>query len=423
MDEFDSCINIDPLEKAKDCYYTIKSLDLKGNIKKIETPIKILNGRSINQTILNKAGISNNMIFEQSRVPYRSDSWKRLNDIITESVDNSITEFNNFFNMKNDLSTDNFTINSLVLPKNPFKSNKIKYKDEFIEIKPLEKEEYHFLLDYIHASSSAFVLVPDIRITKDIIDINEYLNLIDESVQILSERNSKPIFVPIQIQLKAKDFEKILSHYRKKRYTNFWINFNSRHIGGSNFARVRRLLRRLDNEIGLSKSVLYYSHMKKEVNPNIKKTYSIASDAISQFVGADFIGVNEVPASFVGKDYEEKIDQKIAAGEFKDKNDYDQARVLNRTRIFDPNSYYYVNLEKYPYSLPFDNNTLKQKTELNKFLNSVIISNEVARTNEFLKNNENLKFYLENKKCFNENAKILDSILEESRQSGILNFL
>lgn len=423
MVDFDSGIDIIPSNKAKDCYYNVKNLELKGNINKIETPFKILDGKSVNQNDLKTAGITQKMIFEQSRVPYRSDSWKRLNDIITESVENSITEFNSFFSIKNDLFNHNFTINSLVLPKNPFKVNKIKYKKEYIEIKPLKMEEYHFLLDYIHASSSAFVLVPDIRIMKDIITIEEYLKLIDESVQILSERNSKPLFVPIQIQLKAKDFDKILNHYKKKRYTNFWINFNSRHIGGSNFARVRRLLRRIDQEIGLTNTVLYYSHMKKEVNPNIKNTYSMASDAISQFMGADFIGVNEIPPGFPGDNFEVKLNEKISSGEFKDRADYFNARALNRSRIFDPNSYYYTNLEKYPYELPFDIKTLKDKNELNKLINSIIISSEVNRTNEYLKNNNNLRVYLETKRCFNENTQVLSDIIEESRQSGILNFL
>ncbi|MDD3753540.1 MAG: hypothetical protein PHQ17_03135 [Methanobacterium sp.] len=422
MDEFDPCIDIGPSEKAKDCFFNIKELELKGNLKKVESPFKILEGRSISQNSVESVGIKNPMVFEQSRVPLRYESWKRLNDLITEKVENSITGFNNFFNIKKDLYYSNFTATSLVFPRNPFKLNKFKYKNEIQEVLPLELNEYHFLLDYIHSSSTAFVLTPDIRIKEDTISIDNYLKLIDESVQILSERNSKPIFVPLQIQLKVKDFTKILSHYKKKKYTNLWINFNSRHIGGTNFAHVRRLLRNIDMEMGLTNTVLYYSHMKKEVNPNIKEIDSIGSDVISQFVGADFIGVNETPPGFFNKDAQARIDQRIAQGEFKDKIDYLRAKDLNRSRIFDPGSYYYTNLENYPNKLPFDKNTLIKNSEINKFLNSVIINGEVLRTKEYVKNNGKIKPYLQNKKCFNENEHILDTIIEKSRQSGILNY-
>jgi len=175
-------------------------------------------------------------------------------------------------------------------------------------------------------------------------------------------------------------------------------------------------------EMGLTNTVLYYSHMKKEVNPNIKEIDSIGSDVISQFVGADFIGVNETPPGFFNKDAQARIDQRIAQGEFKDKIDYLRAKDLNRSRIFDPGSYYYTNLENYPNKLPFDKNTLIKNSEINKFLNSVIINGEVLRTKEYVKNNGKIKPYLQNKKCFNENEHILDTIIEKSRQSGILNY-
>lgn len=426
MDEFDSCIDIDPSKKANDCVCNIKELEMKGNLKKVETPFKVLEGKSITQEIVKSAGINHAMLFEQSRVPSRYDSWKKLNDIITGSIDNSTSEFNKFFNIKSNLFNSNFTATSLVFPRNPFKVNVFKHKKELVKVPPVEVDEYHFLLDCIHSSSSAFVLTPDIRIKKDLISIKDYLEIIDDSIQVLSERNSKPIFAPIQIQLNVKDFREILSHYRKKRYTNFWINFNSRHIGGTNFARVRTLLRMIDNEIGLANTVLYYSHMKKEVNPNIKEVHSLASDAISHFLGADFIGVNETPGGFLpGKkeDIEAKINERIALGEFKDKADYLRARTLNNSRIFDPNSYYYTNLEKYPRKLPFNMNTLMKKKEINKFLNSVLINSEVHHTKEYVKNHGKLKPYLESKRCFNENENVLSKIIEKSRQTGILNFL
>ena len=131
---------------------------------------------------------------------------------------------------------------------------------------------------------------------------------------------------------------------------NIWINFNAGHIGGTYFTRVRTLLRILDEIIGLNNVVLYYSHLKKEINPHMKDERAAASDILTQFFAADFIGINREPSRRIvetPQEKEERIKELIMKGEFKSVQEYESMLNYHKARIFDPNTYYYYKLDKY----------------------------------------------------------------------------
>jgi hypothetical protein len=250
--------------------------------------------------------------------------------------------------------------------------------------------------------------------------LKEYIKIIDESVKILSEFNKKPIFAPIQIQLSKKNMEKLLWHYKRNGYTNLWINFNASHIGGRYFSRVRTLIRMIDKIIGLNNVVLYYSHIKREIDPNISDDYALASDILSQFFACDFIGINREPQR-VFDIPEDKFKEYIAKKGYGSKEEYQQDLKLHKSRIFDPESYYYYKINAYPHELQIDKNILFKK-EINNLYNSFLLYKEVENTKKYVEEEKKIKPYLKNKKAVIE-GNVLNEIIPTSGEFGILDNL
>ncbi len=423
MSEFDPHISIDEKEiiKAKDCDYIIKKIIIEHLNLKIRTPFKVLEGREINEEDVN-IFIKNleKPIFESGKYVLRYKSWKKLHYLLDEAEEDRVSGLNKFLGIRRNFWDLKYTLTtvSIVFARNPFVENKFVSGNEVKKLPPLDKESYHVLLDHVHAASKALILVPDIRIRgNETIKLDDYLKFVDESVKILSKNNKKPIFVPIQIHLSQKRLKKILKHYKRQGYLNIWVNFNASHLGGTYFSRVRTLLRLIDNIMDLTEVTLYFSHIKKEINPHIKDEKTIASDVLSQFFAAGFIGVNREPPRVI-EDPEERIMKYIMRGEFKSEDEYKEALRLHKSRIFDPESYYYYRIDKYPHELPYRKDILLKRDKLNRLVNSIIIHREVERTKNIVEEQKIIKPYLKNKEAFKENNYILDEIIKEKSKTN-----
>lgn len=431
VSDFDPKISVLEFNKAddNDCCIS-KSLEISHKGRKFVTPVKTIEGRKINEKSLKDFADVKRPILEVGKCVTMFDSWNRLHYLLEEAEMDKTSGLNDFLGIRRKLWEPSLTEISFVFPRNPFVENVFppskKNPDKPRKIRPLERDSYRTLLDHIHACSKPFVLVPDIRIKEEkgkaTIGVEEYLKHIDESVEILEQFNNKPIFVPIQIQLTYKKINRILEHYKKRGYTNIWVNFNGSHIHGTYFGRVRTLLSYIDYVIGLSNVVLYYSHTKKESNTDPRLDKAISSDILSQFFGADFIGVNR-GGQGGGELTEEKLNELVAKYGYNTKEEYLEALNYHRNRLFDPTSYYYYKMSSYPNSLPPKSELLIKHGEINKLFNSSVQNKEVDNTKQFLLENGCIEPYVSKKDGFIENKNILDEVVPRSTQKGIFEYL
>ena len=83
---------------------------------------------------------------------------------------------------------------------------------------------------------------------------------------------------------------------------------------------------------------LYFSHIKKEILPNIQEDKATASDILTQFHGADFIGTDREPwrRSQVNGNNDDAARELASKHNFASKEDYLEAHAFHKHRIFDP---------------------------------------------------------------------------------------
>lgn len=416
--EYDSHISINKNDKIKGCdYYFKKELAIESCNLEIQSPIKVIEGKNIKKQNIKNINQLETPIFESAVfIPSIYRNWRSLYRTLESS--NKITRLNALIGFDKDIYDSCLTTVSFVFSKNPFSTN-IFYtgkKKEKTILEPLEKDDYEFgLLDYLHTASKFFVLTPDIKFT-DSISIEEYLRFIDFNIKILLDFNNKPIFVPIQIKLPQKQLRIILEHYKSQGYSNIWINFDGAHLGGTYFARIRILMRLIDRVFGLGNVVLYYSNLKKEINPHIKDDFVPSSDVLSQFYCGDFIGVcKKAPIVLDTEEFEKKLENLVAKGEFTSKEEYYKEQLYNKTRLFNPNDYYYYKIQSYPLDLSTDKTVLLNQDK-NRLLNSLLLYREIEMTKAFVNDKKDLTFYLKNKRALEK-----EDILDKINASAIVN--
>ncbi|ETA68462.1 hypothetical protein MettiDRAFT_1933 [Methanolobus tindarius DSM 2278] len=419
--EYDSHITIEeePIAEVRNPDYCVRSIELENIGKKLDTPFKILSGDGVTETELNHYSTAlSNPIFESARFLQAPISWAGLEKYLTEYSSHKRNQsLRDFFKIKNKQFWDkSLTTLSLSFPRNPFEKQSFKT----VEFGGLDDDSYLYLLNFIHANSSAFVLVPDIKIeTNDF--VSTYLEKIDFSVKILSDINSKPIFVPLPLTASENVTVKILQHYKQNKYSNIWINFNDKPCD-SNFSADLRSTKQLINKYmdGLS-VVLHCSHIKRGILPHLQDTQVASSDVLTQFFGADFIGVKRFGA---GRnpyaDDPEHLAQEALKNNFDTIEQYQQAKEDSATRMFDPTTYYYHNLDEYSYSTDFDMTLLRDRTH-NKIVNDLLIHGEVESVKKYVEENADtsitsrpLKKYLQQKKMIQENLLIKDALIPKT---------
>lgn len=424
MADYDPHINIDPLLESRDGYYNIKEVEIEhSSLKKLETPLKIIDGKKLNENLANEVKkIIEKPIFESWNSVNQLRSFDSLYNIIEnpehDRKKDQISNLDNFFGLRKKVWADSYTTLSLSFQRNPFIENRFKKGDS----KPLTWEDYEFLLDYIHSGSSAFVLVPDIKIS-ELFSFNDYLDYVDKTVDILSDFNNKPIFAPVPIKLDSSEFEMLIKHYKMMGYTNLWVDFNASQISSTQFTRLRYLLRNIKKHLQLNRTTLYFSHVKKEINKHVIDSKTVASNALAPFFGSDFLGISREPQIGFNMDKEAEMNY-IAKNKFETQEEYEKAKILNKSRIFDPNTYYYYNIDIYPNNLPIPSNHSKLVSDtINRMMNSVIIHEEMNNARNYIEENKNVKSYAETKAALTDDPTILSNMVQASKnQTKLLEF-
>lgn len=455
MEEYDPHITIDPITSIlKHPDYCVRKLTFDHLNKHIETPFKVFSGKKLGLRDFNNftSGIDDRIV-ENGRYIKGYNAWNTLKYLLTNANgDERNFKLMNFFRIDPKLwDTVSLTTISLVFPKNPYDdiaiSNKTNGQIITRHIEAFSENSMIFLLQFIYSRSSACVLVPDIKMQSSsgdpIISIDKYLEHIDECVSILSQWNKKPIFVPLQIDRPVVEVERILDHYAEKKYSNIWINFLAHQCDASYIANIRSIRTIINKKMKSLDPILYYTHIQKEITPNIQLKKVLASDILTQFNGADFIGINsgrydDSPGfSSEGEkaDFKHAINLKISLAQYK------LMKSLHKNRLFDPNTYYYYNLDSYPRDLPTDLELLRTNDSINRIANGVLLYGEIERTRKYAieiapknlgkafeqeikvrrtlqpKIKRTLKEYLELKQGLNDNPIIRDGITDSaSRQ-------
>ena len=156
-----------------------------------------------------------------------------------------------------------------------------------------------------------------------------------------------------------------------------------------------------------------------------KKIKAAASDILTQFLGADFIGTDREPwRPFLGNlNNDDALAERASKNNFATKDAYLEAHAFHKHRIFDPDSYYYLNLDHYPQSLPISDSTLLKDNAVNQFLNSTLMHLEVERTKKTISETKSVKKYLNTKAAIRENPDIMDNIVVPQRAPDLMDFL
>jgi len=425
LSKIDPHISIGEVRRAKDSEYCIrKDITIDHLNLSVNTPFKVLEGKNVNlESAVKVAKKVSNSVFESARVVgMKHSGWDELHYLVEEAHDDRIKGLNRFFGLRKDLSdAEPLRVLSLVLMRNPFELQKFKTKKGPQTVPAFSKLNYTQLLDFLHVGSQAMVLSPDMNVPGQ--SINSYLRFVDRNMSDLNSMNNKPIFAPIQPQLTPTELDRILSHYKLEGYVNIWVNFNGSQLGGTYFARMRTLLKRIDKRFGLGNVTLYCTHVKKEATSNLKNDVVLSSDIMSQFFSADFMGVNySRPRNIPKKTKEENKNKKIADGEYLNEEEYDEDYKIHHTRVFDPRSYYYYKITKYPRQLPYSQETLTGSA-FNGLLNSSLLRMEVESMKSHLSQNDDfIKPYLKKKKGLRDNPSVIRKLAYEGNapeQTGL----
>jgi len=425
--EFDPHISIDPITHAKDGDYYIKQIEIEHIRRKFETPFKVLAGNGINEEDVTPiSGMISQPFLEYQKFVSDIRSWNSLYHLLNEAGPDRVHGLDSFFNIKKRMWNSALTTVSLVFPRNPFREFSTMTDGKKRTFPGLDENSYICLLDYVHSASKAFVLCPDVRLEKrDDINTTQYLSFVDQSIKVLMDRNNRPIFAPLHIELSKKNLETILSHYKTQGYTNIWIDFDAKTCHGTYSSRLKTIIHLIDKIMGNSNATLYFSHIKKEILPNIQEDRAAASDILTQFYGADFIGTDREPWRRPQVDWnnDDALRELASKHNFPTKEAYLEAHVLHKHRIFDPDSYYYLNLDHYPQSLPISDTTLLKDNAINQFLNSTLMHLEVERTKKTIGETKSVKKYLNTKAAVQENPDIMDNIVVPQKAPDLMDFL
>jgi len=452
--EYDSHISIEPISTLEKPDYSLKEIHIESINKKIKTPFKVLSGSNIDNTVFNT--IEQNVplsIIENGRFVFNKKSCLALSQYLTSYGSfERVSRLNSFFKIRTDLWDKSLTTISLTFEKNPFNLDSFRYKEKFFEYQLDWEDSFPVLLDYIHDRSKAFILTPDFRLKNSKIPIDLYLQYIENSLELLAKRNKKPIFAPIQIEMAKDNLNAVISKYSQLGITNLWINFCAHQCdtayGGNGVLRTIR--NTIDKYYGENEVTLYYSHIKKEISPSLRDVFVPASDILTMFNGADFIGVDrdpiKVPPRDDNKTPSELRQEAAIKNKFKTVAEYELALKYHKNRIFDPDTYYYFVINGYPDDLLFNQNSLLLDESLNQFTNSYYLYSEIEKTRnkveDFTKDEMKIRLlsdakkreelrkeltlkkksfvkYLKNKKAIEENEQIRNMVIPDNKQRSL----
>jgi hypothetical protein len=417
-DEFDPHLSCSDRKASKYLPGYISKLINFDSIKnyEIKTPFKSVEANSLStETLPLFKKINGEIIFDNPKYVWNPQTYNAIHEM-NEGYVNNTNRFLNIIGLKPTLTegiSNALYTNSVVFHRNPFEerltiSSGKKYP-------PLDLENFETFLNNLYAYSKGLVSVPDINIANIpkkgyTITPEDYQKHIEFFINVLSSRNNKPIFVPIQTNLTQKATKEILEFYRSKKYSNIWVNFSGGEVRGRHISGFRSILNILDKQYPKKDYVLLCSHMRKEISPDVREDKVPASDMLSQFVGGDIIGGTREPAKGYSNEFD--LDEYIQKKGFSNRIEYEKASLLNKSRIFDPNSYYYYLPNNYPaMSTTFNKSYIQQNLDFSNAIDNIIKYHETEYVKKMFSDNKDLKIYLKNKKMFNESEDIYNDIV------------
>lgn len=337
-------IDVDECVEDKKSWFAVKRFRIGGTA--FRRPIKTLDVKGLTQDIHRAAGSGHGFVLsEATKVIQTVDDIDRIQ---AEDVDAKI---NAFFYKKKWLGVP--TVVNITLNFNP------------VERSSRVPKKWNGFFDMCYQYSNPFLTVPNIRASKTIrrqniriIDVKDYIRFVDYAFDILDTKDSKAIFVPISLRFSVKSLSLLMDHYLSKDRLCFWFDFEGKAISEVSMSRIAHVLRLLRDSKNLSRSITYFTNIKREISSNNGDPKSPASDVLASLTGAAIVGSNREPQC-----------PPPSAG-------LQEVPMDHKTRVFDPESYYYVKAK---------GGVGAGKTH-NTVANSVRLDNELAsQTDSFFK--------------------------------------
>lgn len=307
--------------------FRVKKIDLGGI--SIETPVRtIYSGTDIPSRIREKVldlKDKKRTLLEVNRTIYRDRSY----DSLTEALEWGGEGVKKHLKVSDTISKENLAI---VLSFSKFPTMAL-------------GGNFEELLDNIHAYSRV-VFVPHVRFnrvnsrTSLRYSPSDFIRYVEESLRILADRNSKPIFVPLDINFNKETRNQIIAHYARNGYTNIWIDFKGQAINPSQIARLRGILRTIESAFGPASSevVVYIANAKKVPRGLTMDVKLPPSDVFGPFVYGDIVGSPwKGIVGFSQEDTESYWEKKG----FSSEEEYNLALFKRDASVLDTRTYYY----------------------------------------------------------------------------------
>ena len=202
---------------------------------------------------------------------------------------------------------------------------------------------------YYYNFSKTFLFVPNVKATeiiygigktgrkkkideKPIITIEDYIDFVNESYTILNERNTKPIFLPLSLKFPIEDMQKLIREYIFKDYLHVWIDFEGeKTTDRAKLGKLRLFYTMLRSTERFNDSIIYITNMRREITSNPQRNENPSSDVLTSLCGGNFVGVN-LELRRNPNPWFPPINPEAQ-----------QALWEYRARVFNPDTYYYIN--------------------------------------------------------------------------------
>jgi hypothetical protein len=290
-----------------------------------EGPIKSIDARMTNKKLFEKESSNfTNIIFE---TPKKIDA--DVINLVVSGKDSYVKTFFGFsewmHNFENVISpTFNF---------NPFSI--------------YEKiEDLSGFFNYYYTFSKTFLFVPNVNSIEiiyeigkngnkrktgenQIIKIEEYINFVNDTYEILNDHNNKPIFVPFSLKFSMEEIQRLVKGYITKGYPHIWIDFEgAKTTDLAKLGKLKQFYSMLRKAERFNDTILYITNVKREITTNSQKDENPSSDILTSLCGGNFIGVNQ-----------ERINPNPLSPVIPEVL---QNLWEHRARVFNPESYYYI---------------------------------------------------------------------------------
>lgn len=278
-------------------------------------------------------------------------------------------------------------------------------------------DDLSWFFDKYYPYSKAFLTVPNIRLTRrvrsatfQIIELDSYIRFVDAAFKILDDKNAKQVFVPVSMRMGIGKLTKLIEHYLKEGYYNYWFDFEGQSISEHSLGSLRHVFKLLKKHEDFTRVVSYFTNVKREKLSNSNEVTSVASDALCAVAGANLIGINREPQRYFELSTSEKTSN-VSVKKDATIRTATPVEASHKARIFDRDTYYYVKTKDaglYP---------------KNKYVpvNAAKLNAEFRTQSEYFLQNQNIDTLLDKKTMFKDPKagrmlEFLTSRKEETKQ-------